>query len=351
MIEFPHNIGTVFIMLGFSCNFRCKYCLQHEDKKMIITDTYNPDIIDFLRDIARKQMDILNIHFFGGEPLLYFNVIKQFVSELSTENVHFSIITNGSLITKEVVDFFNDNDFHVTISWDGQNSSLSRGVDVFTKNRENIFSLKNGFSVSGVINKYNSVKSFLADVSKLDMEYKQETGSNVNIGFNLDCLYNYTLSTDEVYALDYKEIEAEMQTLTHNYIFDNSKNTEVENFFIGKYINSLRNFEEYTGDNKHGACSNGVATLNLDLEGNLYLCHNDSSMKLGDIYTSIEDYMAQYNDKNKIPQFYNKYCKTCSVRFLCDGGCMLCSEEFRLHSYCTQKKAFFNPIITTLLEV
>ena len=39
MIEFPHNIGTVFIMLGFSCNFRCKYCLQHEDKKTIITDT------------------------------------------------------------------------------------------------------------------------------------------------------------------------------------------------------------------------------------------------------------------------------------------------------------------------
>lgn len=351
MIEFSHNIGTVFIMLGFSCNFRCKYCLQHENKKTIVTDTYNPDIIEFIRDIARKQMDVLNVHFFGGEPLLYFDVMKKMVSELSTENVHFSIITNGSLITKEVANFLNENDFQVTISWDGRNSVLSRGVDVFKTNRENIFSLKNGFSVSAVINKYNSVKSFLNDVYELNKEYKSSTNSDINIGFNLDCLYNYTLCTDDVFSLDYNEIESDIQSMTHNYIFDNDKNTEIENLFIGKYINSLRGFEEYTGDNKHGMCGNGISTLNLDLDGNLYLCHNDSSMKLGDIYSSFDDYISQYNDKNKIPQFYNKYCKTCSVRFLCDGGCMLCSEEFRLHSYCTQKKAFFQPLITTLLEV
>jgi radical SAM protein with 4Fe4S-binding SPASM domain len=47
--------------------------------------------------------------------------------------------------------------------------------------------------------------------------------------------------------------------------------------------------------------------------------------------------------------FYKKYCKHCSVRFICDGGCMLCDEDERINSFCLQNKAMFEAIIEGIL--
>lgn len=345
MISFSYKIDKIFIMLGFSCNFSCKYCLQHEQK--CITKVYNTDIILFI-----KNHNIKNIYFYGGEPLLYFDIIKNIVQQLeSIKDINFNIITNGSLLTKEIVTFLLKYNFNVGISWDGRNTSLSRGVDVFKTNKENIFSLKNGFTISGVLNKFNSVKTFLEDVNEINNEFKEETNSLIDIKFNLDCIHNPTHSNDEIYHIDYTKIETEMKELTYNFFHNHNKNSSIENQYIQDFINKVYNYEEYNEiqPNKYSNCGNGTYVLNINLDGNLYLCHNDSTTCLGNIYSSYDEYVLNYIKFNKMSMFYKKYCKHCSVRFICDGGCMLCDEEERINSFCLQNKAMFEAIIEGIL--
>ena len=354
MINFDYDIKTIFVMLGFACNFRCKYCLQHENKIMKKED-YNPDIIEFIKQVASKQEEDVKVHFFGGEPFLYFDIIKDFVEQLKGYNVRFSTITNGSLITEEIANFLVEHRFNVGISWDGRNTKLSRGIDVFETNKENIFKLKRGFGISGVLNKYNSIKTFLEDVEKIDNEFKEYTHTPINIGHNLDCLYNSTHSTEEIYDINYELIDAEMKDLAYNFIHNPEKNKPIENNYINEFINQIRGYEEYDEELENKSlspyCGNGVVVLNMDLQGNLYLCHNDSNTTLGTIYDTYEEYFTKYKEKNPIPYFYKKYCKDCLVRFICNGGCMLCDEEERLTSFCLQKKARFSQLIMNILSL
>ena len=104
-IQIPYKIDTIFIMLGFACNFNCKYCLQYKNKTHEVITSFNEEIIDFIRYQASINEHI-RINFYGGEPLLYIDTIRKIVSSLhNIENIHFSLITNGSLLDKDIIDF------------------------------------------------------------------------------------------------------------------------------------------------------------------------------------------------------------------------------------------------------
>ena len=103
---------TIVIKLGGSCNLHCKHChcLKAEYD-------YNPDIIKYIKDNSYKQ-----ITFCGGEPTMYFELIKKIVEALNKDYVY-KLVTNGTLLTNEMVDFFNIYNFHVGMSYDGNNHS------------------------------------------------------------------------------------------------------------------------------------------------------------------------------------------------------------------------------------
>lgn len=126
------KVHTVFLMLGNNCNMNCKYCLQHPLVTRQLTNKVNPEIYDFLKECA-EELGVnqkLHIQFYGGEPLLYFETIKEVVKH-TKDYCWFSVITNGKAVTKEMVTFFNTYNMPVTISWDGPNVLETRGYDVF----------------------------------------------------------------------------------------------------------------------------------------------------------------------------------------------------------------------------
>lgn len=102
------------IRLGGNCNLACKYC--HSSKSEY---GYNPDIIEYM-----KRHRPTEVVFSGGEPLLYFDVIKLIVESSGLE-CQYKITTNASVLTAEMVDFFNKYNFIIYLSYDG-----SRGVRV-----------------------------------------------------------------------------------------------------------------------------------------------------------------------------------------------------------------------------
>lgn len=106
------KLERIYIKLGTSCNLKCKYC--HVERKDI---QFNPAILPILKDLNLRR-----ITFGGGEPLLYWNVIKQIVLYLG-DNVQYKVVTNGTLFTEEIVEFCNQYNFLFFISVDGIGST------------------------------------------------------------------------------------------------------------------------------------------------------------------------------------------------------------------------------------
>jgi sulfatase maturation enzyme AslB (radical SAM superfamily) len=113
------------------CNFNCSYCFQGKEKTYMAPATIEKSI-DFFYPYLGDKVDII---FFGGEPLMAYDKIKQAVSLLKeknsdqSKNFLFNLTTNGMLMNPEMMDFFNKHHFELMLSFDGltQNSARQSG--------------------------------------------------------------------------------------------------------------------------------------------------------------------------------------------------------------------------------
>lgn len=94
-------------------------------------------------------------------------------------------------------------------------------------------------------------------------------------------------------------------------------------------------------------CGVGRNTLNVDLQGNCYLCHN-SSVKIGTIKDSYEKLVENFLPYDKYAA--SKQCSECPVRLVCSGGCILVNDEARKRYYCKMNRIFFGAVIQALLK-
>lgn len=124
-----HRMHHLILQVTQQCNLRCGYCIfgggykharTHSAKRMDFATAKKA--IDFFLEHSSERGD-LHIGFYGGEPLLEFDLMKQCVhyAEAAVEGktIHFGMTTNGTLLTPEVTQFLDDHDFHFSISLDG----------------------------------------------------------------------------------------------------------------------------------------------------------------------------------------------------------------------------------------
>lgn len=109
------------------CNMQCPYCYTNRDNSNEMNNGMQEKILEFI-DYKMKQYpsDTLSIKFFGGEPLLKFEFIKEFTKKISSVKdkwidnpIGLLITTNGTMLTNEVVDFLEEYKFSVSLSIDG----------------------------------------------------------------------------------------------------------------------------------------------------------------------------------------------------------------------------------------
>ncbi|MCK4761022.1 MAG: radical SAM protein [Candidatus Aminicenantes bacterium] len=116
------EINNLTFIITDDCNFNCSYCFQKKEKKTI-TKTAIKTTVDFFYPYLKG--DTIYINFYGGEPLLAFEKVKYAVFLLSggsptpADNLQFQLTTNGSLLTGEMLDFFDRHKFVLTLSFDG----------------------------------------------------------------------------------------------------------------------------------------------------------------------------------------------------------------------------------------
>ena len=325
--EFP--LSTIILNVNTGCNLSCTYCYKED-----LTDAASGERMDF--ETARKSVELLlsecgdrdriNIVFFGGEPLTNLPLIKQVVAYAEEraaqagKGVDFSLTTNATMLTEEIVDYFDQHAFGIAVSIDGPRA-------VHDKNR--ITTSGNGTydvvrrKVEMLLSRYHSrpvgarvtLTHGTTDVLSIHRHLKQDLGF-FEVGFapvTAGDIASYNLTADEL-----SELFSNMKVLGGQY----------RDAAISGHNNGFANMHQlmtdlYEGARKAVPCGAGLGLLAVDKEGDLNLCHRFTGSDLptfGNADVGI--------DKNALGSFVNAAmdktglgCESCRVRNLCSGGC------------------------------
>ena len=297
-------------MLGSACNFHCKYCLQcdmkHDMKKQV-----SDKLKKFLWSVACKtQSTPIDILFWGGEPLLYFKQIVEIVNTFG-KSFKYVMVSNGSLLTEEIVNFLNDNHIRYVFSNDGKNTATTRIVDV-TKNPE--------------------IKALLSKIENLSVE---ATTSSYNIDYNALFDYWNTVLPNAIPNFELLRVTWDMPEELYKFDLDKYREN-TERFFneavddlikgnITKKASVALPFLNIVADGMDGKkrqinCGQTYRNLNVDLDGNIYVCHN-TGITIGTVDDNRDKYIKAYQEWLNSKRL--KACSDCVVRNYCNGGCPL----------------------------
>lgn len=311
-----YNIKKIVLILGTACNFNCIYCIQHENKPRC-KKQIKQEVLDWLDDIAYQLPYKFKptIHFYGGEPLLYREAIHQVV-EHCRDNFNYLISSNGSYLTDEDVEFFNANKIKFVLSNDGPNTKVTRQVDMLD-DAEFVarFNKINDRGVDGVISALNQdYYAFFDHVEKYSPGCSisnEELVCGESTDPRLPCFDAETL------LKSYKRMGDELEAT-----WTGAENTRGSDTF-NQYLKQALFFINHPEFPAFGVCGSGKSVINVDTEGNVYLCKN-FNVKVGTVKDEYEVLYARAKHETKKlrdAHLEAKGCFGCPAFFFCRGGC------------------------------
>lgn len=349
---FNLEIDTIRIILGDDCNFHCKYCIENKINKL--PTEINPEIYNFIKKSCIGQNKKIQLSFYGGEPLLYFDKIKEIVEKTKSFNLYYSITTNGALLNQEIVDFLNKHHFVTWISWDGKNTENNRDIDIFSNYtiKSNIFQLKL-LGISCVMSSYNYPLQLCKDIQEIMNEYKTSINSNKEFAAYFNEITDCNLKEQKYLHFDYDKLQKEVQQIMNDLIdgFNLSKEefyrkNGVKLLFFEEYLPFIEDYKFYDKFSQLFApCRDGIKMFEIDLDGNLYSCQNTRD-KIGNINNlDLITYLVNYFKYDNTKYLYENLCKNCTVRKICYGRCKLVDLKSRINNMCKLKHAIGEPIL------
>ncbi|TCL76805.1 radical SAM protein with 4Fe4S-binding SPASM domain [Hydrogenispora ethanolica] len=336
------KIHTVYINLGSNCNFNCLYCIQHN---AINSEIKANDRFDAIKEFILMN-DIKRFLLWGGEPLIYWEVIKELVQyiEFAKPKAKIVIVTNGSLLTEEKVDFFNEHSIGIGLSHDGPVTEISRGKNVLhDKARLDCFMKLKEKSISCVVSALNQdIYSVYEYFDSLFGEYGQ------SIDINLDWLIDHDQS-QLLNEFDFKKLEQTLDRFMQRFREEATKEQPCSREF-SYLLQRLRMVQKAVAQPQslnYPICGVMYDTLNIDLWGNVLLCHNSDTV-IGSIYNiaeAEENFLKNYNYNLQDPK-----CQQCEKFIVCRGGCPLQSIQSKKLT-CRINKMIYGKLLTALYEI
>lgn len=321
-------VKSLCLHVAHDCNLRCKYCFASTGhfggKRTLMSLETGEKAIDFLIEQSgpRKHCEI---DFFGGEPLMNWEVVREIVSYGKKRAADagkifkFTLTTNGVLLTPEITDFLNRENISVVLSLDGRaqvNDQMrpfpnGKGSYEHIVPRFKEFALSrdnDNYYIRGTYTHFNT--DFAADVEHI-----------ANLGFAHISVEPVVAPPSEEYAFtadDIKHIKEQYEILTRKYL-ERQKQGNGYNFFHF-------NLDLEGGPclpKRLSGCGAGHEYLAVDPEGQLYPCHQfvgREEFLLGDVVNGIQksEIMKRFQNAH----IYNKEkCLKCWAKFYCSGGC------------------------------
>lgn len=323
-------IKSMCLNVAHDCNLRCKYCFASTGNFGTSRKLMNWEVaksaIDFLVKNSGNRHN-LEVDFFGGEPLMNFDVVKKTVIYARTiekehnKNFRFTITTNGLLLSDEIIEFINKEMFNVVLSLDGRKNindsfrvtlSGSGSYDAIVPKFQKLIKGRKGkdYYVRGTFTKNNL--DFSRDVLHIN-----------SLGFNQISVEPVVSSgeCDESFIIGDKELAAiykEYEKLT-NSILDFRKKGKYFNFF--HFMVDLENGPCIL--KKLKGCGCGVEYVAVTPEGDVYPCHQfvgKTEWEMGNVlYNNLN---SEIRNKFINANVYTKCgCRSCWAKFYCSGGC------------------------------
>lgn len=321
-------VKAMCLNIAHDCNLRCKYCFAStgdfgKGRKLMTFET-GKKAIDFLleKSLDRKNLEL---DFFGGEPLMNFDVVKQIVEYARSREAEygkkfrFTITTNGVLLDDDKIDFINREMSNVVLSIDGRkevNDYMRKRVDG-----------------SGCYDKIMPAFKKLVEKRGDKEYYVRGTFTKNNLDFSNDVFDLYNNGFDQISvepvvceaSADYAITEKELLAIFKEYeglaerILENEKKGKKFNFF--HFMLDLDQGPCAIKRLRGCGCGNDYVAITPD--GDIYPCHQFvgiEEFKMGNIDEGTFDInMKSYFSKTHV--YTKPECKKCWAKFYCSGGC------------------------------
>jgi len=321
-------VKALCLHIAHTCNLNCSYCFASQGKyhgeRAVMSLEVGKQAIDFLIANSGTRRN-LEVDFFGGEPLMNFDVVKGIVAYARSiekehnKNFRFTLTTNGVLIDDDVIDFANRECSNVVLSLDGRkevhdrfrvdyagNGSWKKIVPKFQKLVES----RNGqnYYMRGTFTHANP--DFLEDIKVM-----------LDLGFNELSMEPVVCAPgdpselteeDKVIVMDQYEKLAELML---------EKDKEGKPFTFYHYMIDLEDgpciYKRISG------CGSGTEYMAVTPWGDLYPCHQfvgEEKFKLGDIFSGVDNHSIR-EDFLSCNVYAREECRNCWARLYCSGGC------------------------------
>ncbi|HHU62422.1 MAG: thioether cross-link-forming SCIFF peptide maturase [Bacillota bacterium] len=329
-------VKALCLNVAHDCDLRCKYCFASTGDfggaRGLMPLEIAKEAVDFLivNSGNRKQLDI---DFFGGEPLLNWDVVKETVyygleqGALHGKTFRFTITTNGIGLKPEMDDFINEHMYNVVLSLDGR-KEINDKVRQTVNNHGSVYEV--------VVPKFQRLVEKRGDKSY----FVRGTFTSYNLDFTEDVLHLSDLGFKEIsvepvvtdpsepYAIKEEhltEVLAEYDRLADIYL-ERLKSSKPFNFyhFNVELTNGPCIYKRLLG------CGAGHEYLAVAPNGDLYPCHQfvgDEEFKLGTIGQGVlnEDLPNEFKDNHVLN---SEICNKCWAKFYCSGGCKKNNLEY-----------------------
>jgi uncharacterized protein len=327
--EKSSEIKSLCIHISHDCNLRCKYCFAG-------TGNYHGQRLNIPLDVAKKAIDFLiansgdrhnlEVDFFGGEPLMNFDVLKATVeyakqqASIHNKTFKFTTTTNGVLLSKEVSDYLNAEMDNVVLSLDGRK-------DINDAVRPTING-KGSFDV--IVDKYKYFASVRGDKSY----FLRGTFTHDNCDFCEDVLYMADLGFTQVSVEPVVLPDSHPLALTEDDIEEICENYEkLAKIYVERRQSddTWFSFFHFNIDLENGpcykkrlvGCGAGSEYMAVTPEGNIYPCHQfagEADFLLGNVDNPTLD-ESRRDIFRKCSISTKPVCQNCWAKYQCSGGC------------------------------
>lgn len=299
------------------CNFNCPYCFEGEKSGKYMDDKIQDQIVEYLK--KDEKLKFINITWFGGEPLMAFKILKSLyykIKELEKEGKKItgqSIVTNGYLITDEVIKFINDTNVGtIQITIDGNKTT-----------HDNLRCLKKG-GIPTFDRILKNIKTLLAECPKLNVNVRvnvSRKNSNTFIDTYNELKELLTNNRIGIFPGFIREDTKDGYSHCYNSMDDESRmefyqdlhNNGVDIQFIPQSVST------------RGCMMQKTNSFIIGPSGELYKCWNDVNhieRAVGYINEDkIRNDLRFFNMLANSHQFSDQKCIECKLLPVCSGGC------------------------------
>lgn len=321
-------LKAICLHVAHDCNLACKYCFagkgEYDGPKGLMSFETGKRALDFLVEKSGTRKN-LEVDFFGGEPLLNWEVCKKLVEygrsieKEHGKNFRFTLTTNGVLVNDEVIDFCNREMGNVVLSLDGRKETHDR--------LRTTCSGKGSYDL--IVDKF---KKFANARNQADY-YMRGTYTHYNTDFSKDIIHMADLGFKELSIEPVVSDPTEPYALKENDLPILKEQYEI---LADEMLRRYRNgngftFYHYMIDLNSGPCivkrisGCGVGTeyMAVTPSGELYPCHQfvgDEKFLLGDIWKGVIN-TAILDEFKGCNVYSHPECKDCFAKLYCSGGC------------------------------